>query len=155
MQNQQLRKQLLRMQTKDQKMRQSKKWDIAVDKENTEKLKKIIVKYGWPIRKLVGVEGETATWLIAQHADHDVSFQEKCLKLMAENNSPKNLIAMLTDRVLINQGKKQKFGTQFYQDDFGIVVPRPIIDQKNLDKRRSKYGLIPFEEYRKIMQSKK
>jgi hypothetical protein len=47
---------------------------------------------------------------------------------------------------LVNEGKKQLFGTQFYKNKKCIFRPRPIRDMKNLDKRRKKYGLPPFSD---------
>ena len=51
-----------------------------------------------------------AFWLLIQHQDNDVELQKQCLKRC--NFELKNN-AFLTDRVLINQGKKQIYGTQF------------------------------------------
>ena len=59
------------------------KWDPIITKQivisNTINLKKIIEKIGWPSEDKVGVRGESSAWLIAQHSDHDVKFQKKCL----------------------------------------------------------------------------
>jgi len=40
----------------------------------------LVKKYGRPSSKFVGLAGESAAWLIAQHSDYDVKFQERCLK---------------------------------------------------------------------------
>ncbi|KKS13602.1 MAG: hypothetical protein UU67_C0021G0005 [Candidatus Daviesbacteria bacterium GW2011_GWB1_41_5] len=68
------------MSQKDQRMINSKKWSSAIIKRNTAHLKDIIKKYGRPSSKFVGLAGESAAWLIAQHSDYDVKFQERCLK---------------------------------------------------------------------------
>ena len=74
-------------------------------------------------------------------------------------NNPQDIsktnIAYLKDRVLVNNGKKQLFGTQFYTNKKGIFGPRPIKDIKNLNKRRKEYGLPPFSEYKKLIKSYK
>jgi len=143
--NKKLQKQLKKMAQKDQKMRKSKIWDKKVDLENTKKLKAIVKKYGWPDIDLVGKEASHLAWLIVQHADHDVEFQEKCLKLMKQKLKEKKIdpieVAYLTDRVRVNKGKKQIYGTQFYLSKNGKLIPRPIYDKKNLDKRRKKLDL--------------
>ena len=139
----------------DQKMRKSEKWNSKIDLENTKRLKEIIIEYGWPTFELVGKEGSYAAWLIAQHADHDLKFQKKCLQLIkqAVNNSEveKSCVAYLSDRVLVHERKKQLYGTQFYTNKKLVFGPRPIIDLKNLDKRRKKMNLEPFNEYKKRM----
>jgi translation initiation factor 6 (eIF-6) len=93
----------------------------------------------------VGKEASHLAWLIVQHADHDVEFQEKCLKLMKQKLKEKKIdpieVAYLTDRVRVNKGKKQIYGTQFYLNKNGKLIPRPIYDKKNLDKRRKKLDL--------------
>lgn len=50
---------------------------------------------------------------------------------------------------MVNQGKKQKYGTQFYLNKNGELIPRPIYDKKNLNKRRRKVGLENFTRYKK------
>src|SRR3989344_2460958 len=149
--NKQLQNKLLRMQARDQKMRRSGRWETGVDRKNTILLKKIIEKYGWPDVYLVGERGSNAAWLIAQHADHNPSFQRRCLKLMSNPKistyvSPIH-IAYLTDRVRVNAGRRQVYGTQFYGKKDGRIVPRPIQDKRNLDKRREHMGLELFGRY--------
>jgi hypothetical protein len=192
---------LIKMGLRDQKMRiesqnpsENVKFNPEVDKANTSRLKTIIDKIGWPTISKVGEEASYAAWLIAQHADHDVSFQKKCLKLMLQvkndillNSSTKttksdlvydlpagrqepesNLvnkiplasargillsnIAYLTDRVAVNCRKKQLYGTQFYQDREGKIVPRPISNLDKLDYRRRCMGLERFSKYEQKMK---
>ena len=86
-----------------------------LSEDNSKWLKAIIDKCSWPSADVVGEEGEHAAWLIAQHSK-DIEFQERCLELMKKlpySNERKEHIEYLTDRILIKQGKEQKFGTQF------------------------------------------
>ena len=48
----------------------------------TDRLREIIEEYGWPTRQMVGVDGATAAWVIAQHSDHDLALQRQALALM-------------------------------------------------------------------------
>ncbi len=142
----------------DQKMRNDamagkSEWDNSVDRENTEYLKELIGKNGWPKKSVIGDEAARAAWLLAQHADHDPDFQENCLKLMKElpdGEVDPAKVAYLEDRVLVNRGQPQIYGTQFYQDGeyFG---PRPITDVETLDERRAAVGLGPFKDYEAMM----
>jgi hypothetical protein len=125
-----------------------------LDKQNTERVKAIVNQHGWPGKSLVGADGAHAAWLLVQHADQDRAFQKKCLQLMREaakkDEMTKADVAYLEDRVLVGEGKKQRYGTQFKQDK-GDWVPQPIEDPANVDKRRAEVGLPPLAEYKKMI----
>lgn len=87
-----------------------------------------------------------AFWLLIQHQDFDLDLQKACLKKCDFNKKDK---AYLTDRILVSQGKKQKYGTQFYKNKKGNLVPRPIKALDQLDKRRKNVGLESFSRYKK------
>lgn len=149
---------LVRMSLADQDMRNKSidddtQWDNTLDKSNTSRLKKIIQEFGWPTISLVGEQASRAAWLLVQHADHDLNFQESCLALMkdlAENEVSQQNIAYLEDRVRIAQGRPQLYGTQF--DNPGVNFgPKSVEDSPNLNKRRIAAGLSSFEDYQKLM----
>jgi hypothetical protein len=63
-------------------------------------------------------------------------------------------LASLTDRVLLAEGKKQLYGMMFDTKD-GTLVPKPIEDEANVDKRRAELGMQPLAEYlRRSMKSR-
>ncbi len=122
-----------------------------IDGENTERLRRILAEHGWPGRSRVGHQGAHNAWLIAQHADHDPAFQREALDLLTEavargEARPREL-AYLTDRVRVNEGGEQVFGTQMKPYEHGMPVPRPIEDPERLDERRAEVGLEPFDQY--------
>ncbi len=57
-------------------------------------------------------------------------------------------VAFLTDRLLVAEGKKQRYGTQFTQVGRQFL-PLPIADEANVDARRKEAGLPPLAEYAK------
>lgn len=120
-----------------------------VDEENREWFQGIVDKHGWPGKTLVGRDGAGAAFILAQHADRDRPFQKRCLELMqqapAGEVGPQNL-ALLTDRVLLADGKPQRYGSQVEFVD-GQWQPRPVEDPADLDERRKSVGLPPMEEY--------
>ncbi len=125
------------------------------DQENTDRLGQIVEKHGWPSNTLVGKDGSHAAWLLVQHADANTKFQRKCLDLMAKLSKDEMSqidLAYLTDRVLLAEGKKQVYGTQF-NFTAGKWEPRPLEDSENVDKRRAEVGLKPLAEYVKDLQS--
>ncbi len=55
---------------------------------------------------------------------------------------------MLEDRVAINSGQKQRFGTQVTYNKAEQAVPKNgLTDSMNVDKLRVEYGLPSFKEY--------
>lgn len=122
-----------------------------VDTENTKRLGDIVDRHGWPTYSLVGKDGANAAWLLVQHADLSPRFQRRCLDLMARvprDEVSRKDVAYLTDRVLLAEGKKQVYGTQFTLAN-GKCEPRPIENAADVDERRKDVGLRPLAEYLK------
>lgn len=123
---------------------------IKVDQEHLPRLKEIVDKFGWPGLQMVGEEGAECMWVLIQHCDEDVEFQKQCLSLLEEavgkKDAPKRHLAYLKDRVLVNEGKDQIYGTQL-QIINGRAILSPIEDPQNLDKRREEMDLCPIDEY--------
>ena len=69
-------------------------------------------------------------------------------KAAASGEASPDDVALLTDRVLIRQGKKQLYGTQFQSIKDGRVTFMPIENEGDVDKRRESVGLPPLSEYR-------
>lgn len=126
-----------------------------IDHDNTEFMKRTVEKYGWPGKSLVGEEASAAAWLLVQHADQDPEFQAKALELVKAafktGDTTGQQVAYLTDRVLLKQGKKQLYGTQFIGNG-ASAKPQPIEDEENVDKRRKEMGLGPLEDYAKLIR---
>lgn len=157
--NKKLKAELAKMVREDQRMRrkinEGGDFHTKVDRDNTKKMKPIIKRYGWPGKSLVGKKGADNAWLLVQHADHHVNFQEKCLDLIKravlEGEAKKEHIAYLTDRILFNKNKKQLYGTQFKIKKNNKLALYQTEDLKNLDKRRKAMGLTSFKEYKKLI----
>ncbi len=116
----------------------------------------ILIDFGFPDRKKVGVTSSCNFWLIVQHMDNHVDFQQQVLDSMTTRLAG-NLIdslnwVFLTDRVLINSGKAQIYGTQTKIDgNPKRHVIKNTIDVNNLNIRRKGVGLEPIEKYLELM----
>jgi hypothetical protein len=121
-----------------------------VDQDNTRWLADVVAARGWPGRTLVGDDGALAAWLIAQHADRDRAVQLTFLQALrgavAAGEASTAEQAYLEDRVRVNAGLPQLYGTQFTVTH-GNFGPRPIEDPQHLDERRAAAGLEPFAAY--------
>lgn len=129
-----------------------------VDKENLAWLKGVVERHGWPGKSLVGRDGSQGAFLIAQHAVSDLDFMTKCLGLLKEaykaGEAEGQWVALMTDRLLVMKEKKpQLYGTQLVPKD-GKLVPQPIEDEANVDKRRKELGMPPLADYLKMVNSR-
>jgi hypothetical protein len=128
---------------------------IITDSINLIKAKAIIAKYGFPGFDIVGEDYSNDFWAIIQHCDSDVKFQQQVLKLLSRqvqlHNASGSNYALLQDRVLVNTGKKQLYGTQVrYNPKTKTAKPLPITDSANVDKRRKAVGLSSLKDYLKL-----
>jgi hypothetical protein len=155
-----LRRELLAMVNADQQVRQGFGPQMqpeklarmqAVDTKHTARMKAMIVEHGWPGRSLVGDDGAHAAWLLVQHAD--AFFMAQCLPLMEHavsgGEASAEDYAYLPDRVRMNQGKPQVYGTQFTSGADGKLVLHPVEDAEHVDERRRAVGLPSMAEYEK------
>lgn len=109
-------------------------------------------QYGYLGIAQVGEEGANTFWLVIQHADNNLSFQEKFLTAMQKevekNNVNKSNFALLEDRMHVNKGKKQRFGTQVTYNDKGQAIPKiGLIDSLRVDEYRLAHDLPTLKEY--------
>ena len=122
----------------------------SIHEENALALFILIKKHGWPNSKLVGEKASKAAWIIVQHAISLPDFQRQCLEYLKEaadqGKIPLYQPAMLQDRILVFEGKKQIYGTQFDWDDNGDLVPYPISNIETVDERREGVGLKPLAQ---------
>ena len=125
---------------------------IEVDQSNLPWLKQQIAKYGFPSVAEVGHKGVEEIFMLTQHADSDPAFQVNVLTLMEPlvdaNEVSKKAVAFLTDRVLVAQGKPQRYGTQFGKDSHGKRMLQPVEHETDLDKRRASMDLEPESDYK-------
>jgi hypothetical protein len=121
-----------------------------VDEDNALWLTDVVARCGWPGRSAVGEDGAQAAWLLAQHADRRPDLRRAFLDALRmavdDGEAPAAHLAYLEDRVRVNAGQPQMYGTQFegVGEGFG---PAPIEEPDGLDERRAAVGLEPFAEY--------
>jgi hypothetical protein len=119
------------------------------------RLEAIFDEFGYPGYYLVGKQGSNNFWLMVQHSDKDIDFQSRVLEKLKVEVEKKNAdgsnYALLTDRVKINKGEKQIYGTQVTYNAQGQAYPKPLHDSVNVNKRRAEVGLNPIEQYLNMM----
>lgn len=151
-------REIVEMAKRDQKMRRSIKWrsgnggipDTNVDIPNTKRMQEIVNEIGWPTISKVGKKASNCAWLLVQHADLNVPFQKRCLRLLKRAGGrevSRANIAYLEDRVRVNENRKQLYGTQYYMNKQKTAyIPRPIENPGTVESRRKRAGFGPLEK---------
>ncbi len=120
----------------------------ALDKANTARMMEILDERGWPGKSLVGAEAANGAFLIVQHGSPEL--QKKALPMLERaykaGEATGEQLAMVTDRVRLNAGQPQLYGTRAKIEN-DILTLEPIEDEANVDKRRAALGLPPMKEY--------
>lgn len=119
-------------------------------------IKDIFKKFGFLGLNKVSETTSHNFWLLVQHADRHPDFQAKVLdsmKIEVNKNNASNInYAYLFDRVNVNSGKPQLYGTQLeLNKNETSYVLKPTVDIENLNKRRQEINLEPIENYIKEM----
>ncbi|QNA90550.1 hypothetical protein G4G28_22315 [Massilia sp. Dwa41.01b] len=112
---------------------------LATDEKNQRELDRLIERCGWP-GKLDKKRAARSAFFIIQHAE--LPYQLRYLPVIKAANRRGEIsneyMAWMVDRILVRQGKPQKYGTD---SDFGSGKISPVEDSKNLNRRRREIGL--------------
>jgi hypothetical protein len=122
----------------------------AVDADNSAWLAGVVARRGWPGRAMVGDDGAMAAWMLAQHTDAFPERQQAFLAALEQavscGQANPAQQAYLADRVRINAGLPQRYGTQFVVSAAGDRHLLPVEDLPGLAVRRETAGLPPLPE---------
>jgi hypothetical protein len=155
------RRSVLAMRAQDQAIREDgvlgavgeRRWGNALEaiaNEQQSMLRKILARCGWTFGRSAWGDEAEAAWYIVQHGD-DLAFQRSQLGHLQQlidtfPGIPRKKLAYLEDRVLIGEGKPQRYGSQLEWVE-GKLVPLPISDPADVDQRRASMGLGTMESY--------
>jgi hypothetical protein len=120
------------------------------DSVNLVKVKAIIAEHGWMGPDKIGAQPYSALFLVIHHSDQKT--REEFLPMIRiavrRGDALARDLALLEDRVALEQGKKQLYGSQVDSDASGkMYYVLPLEDPDNVDKRRQSVGLPPMAEY--------
>jgi hypothetical protein len=125
---------------------------IELDGTNTALLRDLLDDYDWIDAHRFGPRIASHAWVLAQHADADPDFQQLALERMRpyldDGGVRPGDYAYLFDRVAVNQGRPQRYGTQPLGEcnADGSLSPKPLEDPDNVDARRAELGLGPMAD---------
>ena len=120
-------------------------------KENEKKLLELLDKYGWPSASEVTEYAAAGAALIINHTTYEL--RSKYFPMLEESfkkgEAQPLRYAKMRDRILIEEGKEQLYGTQIKFENM-LRKPYPIKDPEFVDKRRVEIGLGPLRPYLKV-----
>lgn len=120
-----------------------------IDPANIAKVEPIIAQYGYPGKSLVGEPTNEAVFYVIQHSGKIPKYFPLIEEAAKKGELPFTDYALMLDRKLCNEGKKQIYGSQILteritnpetgkKEMFSYV--RPIKDAANVNKRRKEAG---------------
>lgn len=131
------------------------------DSINLQKVEAIIKKHGYPGKSLVGEPTNKAVFYVIQHSDKIETYFPLIEQAGKRNEIPLRLVGMMHDRLLMDQGKEQIYGTQIRGQriinketnaEEWIRFLWPVADPEKVDERRKAIGIEEtVEEYVKSM----
>ena len=118
---------------------------LAGDRRNQEELDRLIKLCGWPT-SIDNGKAVRSAYFVIQHAP--LPYQLRYLPFVRGANKRGEIfnekLASLEDRILVRQGKEQRYGTEF---QYGSNKIFPIHDSKNVNIRRKKIGLPALKDF--------
>jgi hypothetical protein len=117
---------------------------MDTDSTNLEMVTQILAETGYPRKSQVGDFASQAVWIVVQHSDLET--QKKYLPQLEEAARNGNLspafVAATKDRIDVNEGRPQKYGTQWGMN--GKLSP--LLDASRVNEWRQEVGLPPIDE---------
>ncbi|HMG75668.1 MAG TPA: VWA domain-containing protein [Pyrinomonadaceae bacterium] len=158
--NKKLREELLKLTGKSEKLiynsieedrtsdNSRKRIDESRQQDNA-RLCQVLKDFGWPTSDLVGPDGVTATLYLVRNS-RQLDLQEALLPVIIaavkKGEIEKAAVARLVDRMRVDAGMKQLFGTQVKVMN-GFLVLTPIEGEPHVDDRRKQFGLPPLASH--------
>ena len=125
------------------------------DSTNLASVSRILDTYGWPSG--LSDAANEAIFLVIDHSD--LRTMNKYIGLfrdaVAKGYIQMNDLVTMEDRMLMNDGKPQKYGTQAYslvEDSKTVIYIWPVEDPDKLDALRKAVGLMPIQSYLEIVK---
>lgn len=115
----------------------------AMDHRLTAKLLKMVPPKGWFLQSVYGRQGAGAAFLIIQHSEleHWRRFVPILEPLVARGEVDGQSYGLMYDRLAINEGRPQRYGTQMTCVDGRWVIDRENLeDPDNAEARRRAMG---------------
>lgn len=117
------------------------------DKNNQDFIDKHFENRGWLGEDEIGYEASTAQFLVLQHGPLEFQLKWKSLfkQAVIQGKARKDYFALFIDRILLRQGEKQIFGTQWIKRKNYTELLNSIYLEE-INQNRKKIGLEPLKK---------
>lgn len=122
--------------------------------ENNTRLCQILKEFGWPTSDEVGREGVGAIIYLVRNSRQpglQADLLPVIIAAVKRGDAEKGEVADLVDRMRVDAGRKQLFGTQVKVIN-GFLVLAPIESEAQVDTRRKQFGLAPLADHLRELQ---
>jgi tetratricopeptide (TPR) repeat protein len=124
----------------------------TIDSLNTNKIVEVIDQYGYPVDSMLNSNIKNVVFLVLLHSD--INVQKRYLNLIKKESKKgkiqKSQYAYLYDKIKVNEGEKQKFGTQIiYNNIKKCDELYPVKNLKKINCYRKQYDMDSIENYLK------
>jgi hypothetical protein len=121
----------------------------TLDSLNKKVVISIIDKYGWLGPEVISSKANDALFLVIQHADvkTQIKYLPALKNAIIQGKAKAKDYAYLSDRIKMNTGFYQSYGTQIGYK--GNLCFWPIKNELNVNRRRRDLGLDPIQDYAK------
>ena len=122
--------------------------------DNAAWLRGVMARIGWFDISKYGPDASQGAWLLVQHADREPAWQQAVLDALAPRVKTGDMqgkyYAYLVDRVAVNAGRPQVYGTQGGCHGPGDWRQKPVADPDGLEARRAEVGLQSSADYKAL-----
>lgn len=120
-----------------------------LDVSNLAAVEQILGKCGMPNITTAGEKGMSAIWLVIQHASAEKRAQyfPQLLEAAKKGDLERQDIALMQDRMLMDAGNAQLYGSQIMMNEDGTYDLYELKDPSTVDARRAAMGMGPLSEY--------
>ena len=116
----------------------------SIDSLNLIAIKDMINKYGYPGKSLVGEKTNEVAWYVIQHSKEIPIYLKMIKKAGRKNELSMERVATMEDRLLLEEGKEQIYGSQaqctVLQGKYDCFI-WPIKRVSTVNERRKKVGM--------------
>ena len=111
----------------------------TLNEAHNAKIKRLINEFGYPTQAIIGEEGMHLFGVLIQQQVEDLDLQRECIK---HCDFPGEIKAHIIDKMLLIETGKQRYGTQYYEDNqTGDAKSFPIEEPEKVISLREEMGI--------------
>lgn len=120
-----------------------------LEQQNTEALEFLLKKCGFPNLQNAGEDGMQTVWSLLQNVPVETRsvYFPRVIEASKNGDLERQDVALMQDKMLMDYGKPQLYGSQVLRDDSGNFTLYNLDKPAQVDARREIMGMTPLKEY--------